>query len=71
MIYRHDRASGMIEEVLRRIDAEDVEDRVVNVAGAERMFFGSFAEAVGGTAGSVMATSVPAGTPRPTTGCSS
>ena len=47
MIYRHDRASGMIEEVLRRIDAEDVEDRVVNVAGAERMVFGSFAEAVG------------------------
>lgn len=49
MIHRNHWATGMIEEVLRRIDAENFENRVVNVAGAERMLFGSFAEAVGRT----------------------
>ena len=47
MIHGNHWSSGMIKEVLRRIDAKDVENRVVNVAGAEGMLYGSFAEAVG------------------------
>ena len=49
MIHGNHWSSGMIQEVLRRIDAENFENRVVNVAGAERMLFGSFAETVGRT----------------------
>jgi hypothetical protein len=41
-------AAGMIQKVLRRIHTEDMENRVVNVAGTERMFFGGFAESIGG-----------------------
>ena len=46
MIHSNDWATGMIKEVLRGIDAQNAEDSVVNVSGAEGMIFWNFSEVV-------------------------
>src|SRR4051812_30907225 len=47
-IHERDGAPGVVEEVGRGIDAEDVVDGLVDVVGGEGAVFGLFAESVGG-----------------------
>ena len=42
-------SAGVIQKVLRGINAQDPEDRVVEIAGAKRLFFRSFPEVIRGT----------------------
>lgn len=44
---RGDRAAGMVQEVDVRVDAEDVEHRVMDVRGGDRTVLRGFAEPVG------------------------
>ena len=46
MIHGSNRTAGVIQKVQRRIDAQNMVDRVMNVAGTERLFERCFAEVV-------------------------